>query len=221
MFSPPQVPPLPCPGPVVYPFQKLPQICLVAPCPCTEGQSGGDPAKSGCAAGGGGSNPSKAGACAPPPWVKEFHQAAHFPYPRFAADGSPFPLDGLLIYEGMRLTVYPDTGIYDVSFTATVPNMPVTVRMQLVFERTPLDLEGYRITLPPFRLEPKWDAKLGDVSAYTFNVAHRGYCSLFIPHRSSGLVIGGLPVVIDECWRLSRVGTARFGTVIAVDDAQH
>lgn len=207
-----------CPGLITQPFQMLPRICPVMPCPCDDHSNGG-----------------AHGATRPCPWIKEFHHAAHFPYPRFAPDGTLIPLDGLLIYEGMRLTVDPATGLYDVAFTATVPNMPVTVRMQLVFD-APLDpAKGllprqYRITLPPFRLEPKRGAKPGDASAFTFHVAHRGYSGLFrdtslslaivqVPNLISPAGPGCCqPDFIDCRWAVSRVGTARFGSLTAVDD---
>jgi len=148
-------------------------------------------------------------------WTKDFHQAAHFPLPRYAIGGSPQFVDGLLIYEGMRLTVYND-GTYDLAFTATVPEMPVTIRLQLVFTQPgtispALVRQVYRITLPPLRLEPKRDARPGDPTANTFQVAHRGYSSLF--------VVNGTALFINSNWDVTRIGTARFGTAVAVEDS--
>lgn len=176
---------LPCPGPLVHPFQRLPRVCAVEHCLCGEGQ------------------PDEANKL--PAWVKEFHQAAHFPLPRFTADGSPLLGDGLLIYEGMRLTVYP-SGVYEVSFTATVPEMPVTIRLQLGFAPDEREPAKYFITLPPIRLEPKPHARPGDPAASTFNVAHRGQSTLFRTGE------------INEKWSLRRTGTTRFGSAIAIDD---
>jgi hypothetical protein len=200
-------PPAWFPGPAAQPFGLLPRVCRVEPAPCHGGAGGGTDEVIVC-----------------PGWVKEFHQAAHFPVPRFDQTGAPMLGDGLLIYEGMRLVVDPATGIYEVSFTATVPNMPATLRLQLVFERCPDDPTPYRLTLPPVRLEPKPDARLGDPAAYTFHVAHRGYSSLFVrpvlvpavPDGSAPVV--PFPTVIDAGWILSRVGTARLGSVTATDD---
>lgn len=210
-----------CPPPAVHPFQRLPRICPALPCVC--GDAAGRPE--------------------PVLWVKDFHDAAHFPLPRFAADGTPLCLDGLLIYEGMRLTVYP-TGAYDVSFTATVPDMPVTIRLQLVLtEPAATAPRVYRLTLPPIRLEPRADVKAGDPTANTFHVAHRGFSALLTaPSQTVGMVgmvgprVGhswgwgvvwrpmaaittpeGSAVVTDQ-WHLTRVGTARFGTPVAATD---
>jgi hypothetical protein len=187
---------LPCPGPLAHPFQRLPRVALVLPTPIAESSD----AKCG--------TPKQL--C--PPWTMEFHQAAHFPLPRFTIDGCPVATDGLLIYEGMRLTVYDD-GTYDFSFTATVPEMPVTVRLQLVFARQDRIPPEYRITLPPFRLEPKRDARPGDPQDYTFHVTHRGYSSLF---QKPDLFTRA---IVDKTWTITRVGTARFGTAIAIDDS--
>jgi hypothetical protein len=177
---------LACPGPGAHPFQRLPRVCYVPACPCDD------------AAG---------GAPAPVHWVKEFHEAAHVPLPRFTADGLAVCREGLLVYEGMRLTVYPN-GVYDVAFTAEVPDMPVTLRLQLVFNNPPGYTPGeYRLTLPPFRLEPRPDARPGDPSANVLHVAHRGYSTLLAAgHR------------VDAAWSVARVGTARFGTPVAVTD---
>jgi hypothetical protein len=158
--------------------------------------------------------------------------------------------DGLLIYEGMRLTVFSD-GTYDLSFTATVPDMPVTIRLQLWLQPPPppdtpatilptCNNREYRITLPPIRLEPKVDARAGDPTANTFQVAHRGYSSLFRstkhvvttqPHPTGVTPINaqfGFPMTprqhsndqvhVDASWDVRRVGTARFGSAVAVDD---
>lgn len=179
-----------CPGSMLQPFLRLPSVRPVGP--CESGSGAGQFDVNGM-------------------WVKEFHHAANFRVPRFARDGNAAPTDdGLLIYEGMRLTVYPATGLYDVEFTATVPSTPVTVHLQLVF--TPKgdpSSPAYRITLPPVRLDPNFNTiKVGDPSGNTFNISHRGYSSLFRPNV----------IVNTSSHDLSRVGTARFGTPIAVDD---
>ena len=175
-----------CPGPVAHPFARLPRICPLEPCLCAEGGRIDTDLKT-------------------PPWVKEFHQAAHFPLPRFAADGSPVIGDGLLVYEGMRFTVYAD-GTYDLSFTATVPEMPVTIRLQLAFSTDDLQPPKYFITLPPIRLDPKLNTRPGDPTGCTFQVAHRGQSTLFRTKE------------IAETWTIRRSGTARFGSPVVADD---
>jgi len=177
-----------CSGPVLHPFQRLPRVCPVVPCLCNEGGTDGNKK---------------------PAWVQEFHHAAHFPLPRFAGDGTPIIGDGLLIYEGMRLTVYSN-GVYDLSFTATVPDMPVTVRLQLGFARGKGSEVEYSLTLPPIRMEPK-KGRGGD--ANTFHITHRGQSTLFVPKYAL------LPCSpIDSGWKVCRSGTARFGTPIDSDD---
>lgn len=189
---------LPCPAPAAHPFQRLPRICYLKACEC-DGSAGGAP------------NPVY--------WVKEFHEAAHVPLPRFTIDGQAVCQDGLLIYEGMRVTVYT-TGVYDVSFTAEVPNMPVTLRLQLVLKASEDPTTWYRLTLPPFRLEPKADAAPGDPSANIFHVSHRGYSSLLV--REGHLGPCHHPRMaqarVGPDWAVARVGTARFGTPVAIAD---
>ncbi len=164
--------------------------------------------------------------------MKEFHHAAHVPLPRFTIDGKEIAAEGLLIYEGMRLTVDPVSGNYDLSFTATVPNMPVTLRMQLILtEPVPEKEMGtktpreYRLTLPAIRMEPPKDARPGDPTPNTFHIAHRGYSSLFIDPkhwqtlpRESAPPAECTPRPTIACdWLLSRIGTARFGTPFAIE----
>lgn len=197
----------PCPDVTAHPFRRLPRVCPVLPCPCTPEPGG----MTGVGGGHGHDHPSADGAAAGPAvaWIKEFDQAAHVPLPRFSAEGCVLPADGLLIYEGMRLVVYAD-GSYDLSFTATVPDMPVVLRLQLVFDRP----DGPRITLPPIRMAPPRDAKPGDVDVNTFHVAHRGYSALFRPVGPKDTSRRG----IDPTQSLYRVGTARFGTPVALED---
>ncbi len=189
-----------CAGTGLYPFEKQPRVCLVEVCPCDT--ASGDSGAKKCDV-----------------WVKEFSAAAFIEYPRFTLDGERVPGNGLIIYEGMQLVVDPDSGKYDLTFNATVPDMPANLRLQLVFSN---GKERYTLTLPPMRLEPKRDAKAGDPTAWTFNVAHRGYSTLFVKEANRKIVYraheGNAPTVITQNWELTRVGTARFGTPIAVED---
>lgn len=187
-----------CGGTGMYPFAKQPRVCPVEVCPCEPGADS-DTAK-------------------PNVWVKEFSSAAFIEYPRFTLDGERVPGNGLIIYEGMQLVVDPDSGKYDLTFTVTLPEMPANLRLQLVFRNK--TGEAYTLTLPPIRLEPKRDAKAGDPAGWTYNVSHRGYSTLFRTvkspvHRAAD---GEHPAQITSAWTLSRSGTARFGTPIAVED---
>ncbi|QJW94227.1 hypothetical protein [Frigoriglobus tundricola] len=226
-----------CAGPALYPFLKQPRVCPVAVCGCEPGSGRAEGEKRA--------------------WRKEFHTAAHIPFPRFGLDGGIVPGDALVIYEGMRLTVYPETGYYDVTFTATVPNSSVTLRMQLTFTEEfpaagvsvgqdssppralparPAALRGpqatsmvapksYKLTLPPIRMEPPRDAKPGDPTVMTFNIAHRGYSSLFLDPKCQ--LPGGCTSSATDCppecpitckWTVTRDATARFGTPVAIED---
>lgn len=189
---------LPCPAPAAHPFQRLPRICYLKACEC-DGPGGAAP------------NPVY--------WVKEFHEAAHVPLPRFTIDGQAVCQDGLLIYEGMRVTVYT-SGVYDVLFTAEVPDMPVTLRLQLVLKTSDDPTGWYRLTLPPFRLEPKADARPGDPAANIFHVSHRGFSSLLVREAQLGPYHQPQTpqVRVGPGWTVARVGTARFGTPVAISD---
>ena len=217
-----------CAGRGLQPFDLQPRVCGVKVCGC---------------------DPETEDSVKNRAWVKEFHTPAFVPYPRFDITGRPVPGDGVLIYEGMRLAVDPITGKYDLTFTATVPAMPVNLRLQLVFlENKQTDVQDpvtgkwikvpaqdagrYTLTLPPIRMEPPRDAQPGDPTPRTFHIAHRGYSSLFLD--LSKLFPGakefapstqiktdrpcGTDGPITCSWTVSRVGTARFGTPIAIDD---
>lgn len=143
-------------------------------------------------------------------WYYSFPHAATFPLPRFDQNGMTIAGDGLVIYEGMRLTVNDTTGVYDLNFTATVPETAVTVRLQLRFERKNNAADVFHITLPPIRLEPPRDARPGDPAGNTFQVNHRGY-SLLFQKPNPGV---GEPLHVNN-WKITRLGTARFGTPLA------
>ena len=185
-----------CAGPSLQSFLRLPTVRSVGPCV---------------------TGASEAEKLSQTLCIHEFAKAAHFPLPRYDLVGNFDSRDGLLIYEGMRLSVNPSTGVYDVEFTATVPSTPVTVHLQLLFTpRIPHhQFECYRLTLPPIRLEPPTRAALGDPSVNTFHVNHRGYFFLF--QRTSAAKAGPSPLDLVG-WDVGRTGTARFGTPVAVDD---
>ena len=209
LFAPP--PAEMCSPPTVQPFYKQPRVCPVAICECDDAPPASKPTRL---------------------WVKEFSSAASVPLPRFDQSGQTVCGDGLIIYEGMRLTVDPDTGLYDLTFTATVPSTSVILRMQLSFTSTDHAhmkiVDGvcipdrYTLTLPPIPMHPPRDAKPGDPVDNTFHISHRGYSTLFLKDRVVPVATdakGGTPPVrIDRGWEVKRDGTARFGTPVAIQD---
>jgi hypothetical protein len=122
---------------------------------------------------------------------------AHFPLPRFGVNGERVDREGVVIYEGMRFLALPD-GRYEVSFIASTPAMPVTLRLQLHVmddkRRT------FSLTLPPITIEPKKDFT-GNYLGSTYRVRHEGYS------RSVANAFGSL-----EKSTIIRRGTARFGS---------
>ncbi len=152
-------------------------------------------------------------------WKHSFHKAAAFPFPRFGQCGEPVEADGLVIYEGMRLTVNKETGVYDLSFTATAPPTPVTLRLQLEFtlEKHP----AVRLTLPPIEIDPVPTADPLRPKAATVRVSHRGFSELFLDtgrqSDSFDLKTKGA-FQVTKCWSINRNGTARFGSAMPNSD---
>jgi hypothetical protein len=186
------------------PFLRLPKVEALAPC---QGRLSGSE-------------------CDKNSWSHVFVSAAHFPIPRFTASGEPVSADGLVIYEGMKLTVYPDSGYYDLSFTATSPNIPVTLRLQL--ELSHPQQEGFRLTLPPIIIEPTGDSRYGDTKGLTVAVNHRGHSELFkktvnldtkliFPQSTPPLRAPGTAYA-DKEWQVRRLGVARFGLSTPTSD---
>lgn len=164
-------------------------------------------------------------------WKYTFHKAARFTIPRFDLCGEAVESDGLLIYEGMRLTVDRETGVYDLSFTATAPPTPVTLRLQLEFTNPKAPAEPVRLTLPPIRIEPDSSARSVNPLGLTVRVSHRGYSELFtgtksqIDAKANYRDVGLHPPLgptdhfqIDERWIITRAGTARFGSALPNSD---
>ena len=182
------------------PFLRTPRVEALAPCrgTSTEGAK-----------------------CSTGVWSHTFVGAAFFPIPRFGPEGEPVTADGLVIYEGMKLTVNYTTGHYDLSFTATAPNVPVTVRLQLELSRsgTAAEADSIRLTLPPIVIEPSPAARAGDPAGTTVAINHRGYSAALNRDPKTVLVFTNLlphartathPLVNPE-WHVRRLGTARFG----------
>lgn len=161
-------------------------------------------------------------------WSHVFHRAARFTQPRFSQCREPLESDGLVIYEGMKLTVSPATGVYELTFAATAPPTPVTVRLQLHFARRgnyagPGSVyDPIRLTLPPITIEPDAATKPGDSHGPTLRVNHRGYSELFLnesARRSESSDLFPLfrysqptPTLDSAGWQIIRTGTARFGS---------
>lgn len=175
------------------PFLRLPKVSVVEECQTAAGDGKCDPA------------------CI---WKHTWHTAAKFTVPRFDLAGEPMDGDALVIYEGMTLTVNQLTGVYDLSFTATHPPIPVTLRLQLAFVPPPERLaEPVRLTLPPIRFDADNST---DTDGRTVRVHHRGQSDLFLksdgipnPMRTTDPIPG---FYIDESARVVRLGTARFGS---------
>lgn len=168
-----------------------------------------------------------------------FDRPAHFPMPGFDALGCPSDRPGLLIYEGMRVAVR-EKGQYDVNLTVSIPDRPVTLRLQLklVFDREQPGTYGkepvyppprvFTLTLPPIELNPVQraaDLDLGqpplrDTSRLTFYVNHQGYSSLLEDFEDEARQVhaGGVKPwrkdeqAIPRKVELYRDGSARFGT---------
>ena len=170
--------------------------------------------------------------CGAERWSHTFTGAAHFPITRFGPAGEPVETEGLVIYEGMKLTVDRDSGHYDLSFTATAPNVPVTVRLQLGFSK---DMFGpnndlFRLTLPPIVIEPSYEAaKTGYAGGTTVSVNHRGDSAVLHQRRQTVLVLppwvpypltppGMGTQSVDPGWKVRRTGTARFGMGVPTAD---
>jgi hypothetical protein len=127
-----------------------------------------------------------------------FHVPAHFPLPQFGILGEPIPEDGAVIYEGMRVLIAAD-GHYEVRFTTSVPDMPVTLRLQLLVADTNGPL-AFTLTLPPISILAP-DSFRGNYDGSAFQVRLAGYSRLLAEQ------FGNLPR-----FAISRQGTARFGS---------
>lgn len=161
-------------------------------------------------------------------WRHVFTTAARFTVPRFGQGGEPAEADGVVIYEGMRLTVNPNTGVYDLSFTATTPPTPVTLRLQLLFHPPDRPDDAVRLTLPPIEIEPVPTTNELRRKANTVRVSHRGFSELFMPagsqsESSDRMGKDQLPTTktasqVASTWAVVRSGTARFGSAQTTND---
>ena len=189
------------------PFLRTPRIELIGPCR----DSGTD---------------AKGAKSTATTWKHTFHRAAQFSIPRYGQQQQPINSDGLLIYEGMTLTVNPETGIYDLNFTATSPPTPVTIRLQLQFSHEKVNdsnQDPIRLTLPPITIESDPNTRPGEGAGTTLKVNHRGYTELFLSPQNNGRGISSdlktervyeqhRGLRIDAGWKIIRAGSARFGS---------
>jgi hypothetical protein len=160
-----------------------------------------------------------------------FDKAAHFPMPGFDLEGCPADRAGVVIYEGMRVSLRKG-GEFDVKMNVTIPDRPVTLRIQLkVFVKNAQPgNEGawiqndrlYTLTLPAIELNPirrTADLDLGppplrDVGRLTFHVSHEGYSALLedVEDEFRQTFKSKKDVRLVQAVEIYRDGTARFGT---------
>ncbi len=82
-----------------------------------------------------------------------FDRPAFFPRTGYDSQGHAIAFDGLVIYEGMKLT-WNERGEYTVRFTAERPTVPTTLRLQfLVWDRK--SRVWQTVTVPPIKIEPR------------------------------------------------------------------
>ena len=138
-----------------------------------------------------------AAACGIPLYDARFNGPANFPLPKFGLCGEPHFDDGLVIHEGMSLLVAA-TGHYEVSFTTSAPDIPVTLRIQLVLG----DQLGRHLTLTLLPIVISPDRYFtGNYLGDPYQVTLRGYS------KPLGLLF---PSLCNQS--VIRQGTARFGS---------
>ncbi len=126
-------------------------------------------------------------------------QAARFSVRFFGPNGELVPEQGVVIYEGMQLRIW-DGGCYEIAFTASMPTMPVTLRLQLVFIHDDDESCCTVLTLPPIALDPK-QPRYGNYIG----------SSTLIRQQGCFAKLGDICQNADQ-YRLVRQGTARFGS---------
>lgn len=130
----------------------------------------------------------------------DFPNAAHFPQIQFDQQGRRIDVPGVVIYEGMRFAIdQAKSSSYQVTFTVTIPERPVTLHLQLSVETAGGVIP---LTLPPIYLEPKVNDTLRR-QENTFQVRVNGNSTLLSDH---------LAEVQDalNCNQVFRTGTVRF-----------
>lgn len=138
----------------------------------------------------------------PPRLRYDFPNAARFPDIHHDQRGQRLDLSGVTIYEGMRFAIDPaNQKRYDVSFTVTIPQRPITLYLQVMIAT---DREPIRLTLPPIQIEPKVNDILR-LQQNTFNVRVTGNSTLLAERRKDVLTA-------IECNKIFRDGVARFGS---------
>jgi hypothetical protein len=148
-----------------------------------------------------------------------FKTAAHFPVPQFGSlpGGEFIPSSALIIYEGMQIRLY-ENGKYDVCFTATTPDIPVTLRLQFqVCAKGHKDkgLAAFTITLPPIAVDGDMTT-VGNFRGRSFHVRHSGYSPELYCHWGAfcpAEKTGDQPCCDVRDLDVVRQGVARFGSL--------
>jgi len=134
-----------------------------------------------------------------------FPHAAHFPINRFTMEGLPIPVNGALIYEGMRFTASCD-GTYEVAMVVRTADQ-VTIRLQLqVLVDQAKPCPPILLTLPPMTFTPQVEQRNLTSGGAHFAVRHVGYS------KEISEQFGHLPSTCS--FSVCRVGVARFGSGI-------
>jgi len=164
-----------------------------------------------------------------------FTQPARFPRWEYDLAQTPLEAEGLVVYEDMEL-VFTRAGQYEVRFSTSAPEVPVTLRLQFQLNKYE---NGYcastnrLFTLPPIVIRP---AAVSDAASHARElvdertrhaprvVRHCGYSAALakafahMPHDEIESVTCENQHEATG-YRLERVGTARFGYGLLLDGA--
>jgi len=148
-----------------------------------------------------------------------FANPASFDYPHFGTGCEIFETEGLIIHEGMRLVVVKD-GHYQVSFTASAPAMPVTLRLQL--QVMAMASQPFSLTFPAITITPVKDQN-GSYQAGSWQIRHSGFSLAFaeqfcrhqIECEGKSWAESAEPICRTGSKKpcVIRIGTARFGSL--------
>jgi hypothetical protein len=185
---------------IKIPFCSLPCIVPITDS-CQVSGTGKEPCKDPASKGADDGCP---GAVQKPCCCAVFHQAAHFPLPRFAGQDEHLPGEGVVIYEGMKFSANRQ-GDFELGIVLSTVGMPVTLRMQLAFCDDKESPSTWMITLPPIVIEPPMEVR-GNYKGSQWRVSFNGYSAK-------------LGEALTDCngkLCITRHGTARFGALPVV-----